>query len=110
DGEVVGVDHGRNGRQHDDRGTAWMHDEVLQRDPGEGTDRHHDHDGDERRHRDDADEIAEHQDHEQEKRAGEEGGQPPAAAGFDVDDRLADHGTAGHAADETGGGIGDALA
>jgi hypothetical protein len=35
---------------------------------------------------------------------------PSAAAGFHVDDRLADHGAAGHAADEAGGGVGDALA
>ena len=34
---------------------------------------------------------------------GEEGREPPAAAGFHVDDRLADHGAAGHAADEAGG-------
>ena len=36
--------------------------------------------------------------------------EPAAPAGLHVDDRLADHGAAGHAADEAGGDVGEALA
>lgn len=82
-----------------------MHREVLDRRPREGPDRDHDHDHDQCRHGDDADEIAEADDEGQQHDPGCEGRQPPASAGFLVDDRLADHGAAGHAADEAGGGI-----
>jgi hypothetical protein len=49
-----------------------------------------------------------HQD--QQEHARHEGRQPPAPARFHVDDRLADHGAARHAADEPGRGVGHALA
>ena len=50
------------------------------------------------------------EDEDQKNEPGGEAGKPPPPAGFHVDHRLADHRAARHAADEAGGGIGDALA
>jgi hypothetical protein len=87
-----------------------MHPERLDRRPGKGADRDHDHDRHQRRHRDDRDQIAQAHHQDQQEHPRHETRQPPAPAGFHVDDRLADHGAARHAADEPGGGVGQALA
>ena len=52
---------------------------------------------------------SEHHDQEEQEGAGQQGRQPPAPAGGDVDDRLADHGAAGHAAEQAGDDVRQAL-
>ena len=77
--------------------------------PVERADRHHDHHGDERGHRDLGDQVAEREDQHQQEHAGRQRRQAGPAARAEVDHRLADHGAAGHAAEEAGGDVGDAL-
>ena len=57
-----------------------------------------------------ADRVAQNDDEDEQKEPGGEGGQPAAGTGFDVDHGLPDHRARGHAAEETGDDVGDALA
>ena len=113
DGEVAGDQGGGNGDHHDD-GFGHRHEFEGARVDGVPVDRakgDDDHDGDERGHRDDAHNVAERQQENQQEHAGQQGGQAGAGAGFaGVDQGLADHGAATHAAEEAGDDVGHALA
>src|SRR5690606_22720694 len=73
-------------------------------------DGNHDHHRHQRGHGNLRYQVAEKDHHHQQHKAGGETGEPGAAAGFHVDDGLANHGAAGHAADQPGGNVGDTLA
>ena len=107
--QVTGRDHDGDSAQHDDRGGKRVGPEPLQRAPGEGVDRHHDHDGGQCGHRNDGkDTLKDHQ-QDQQDRPGDEGGQPAPSPGRHVDDGLADHGAAAHASEQGGRHVRDTL-
>ncbi len=106
---VGGDDHGHGG-QHDHARTLGMLAQIADRAPVEGADGHHDHHCDQRRHGNARHPIAEEHHHDQQHDARRQCGQTPAAARLHVDDRLADHGAARHAAEKAGDDIGHALA
>ena len=110
DRQIMRPDHGEHGGEHDDVRLPGMLANLDKALPAEGADGDEDHDGDERGHRDTRDPGAEDDDEEQQHRACDEGTEAAAATGLHVDDRLADHGAAAHAADPAGDEIGDALA
>lgn len=110
EGEVVRADHDGDGGERDERSGLWIHADVAQRSPAERADGNHEHDGDQRGHRDLRDPAAEQHDEDQKEKAGPEGGETSATAGFYVDHGLADHGASTHAAEEAGDKVGDALA
>ncbi len=68
--------------------------------PRECADGDHDHHRHQRGHGNDTHEIIQHQYEEQQERARDEGRQAATTARTDIDDGLADHGAAAHAADE----------
>lgn len=108
--QVVRRDDDRDGHQHDDRGGRRVAPQIGDRIPAERADRHHDHHRDQRRHRHPPDPGAEHGEQEQQERARNEGRQPPATTRGHVDDRLPDHRTAAHAAEQRGDDVRAALA
>src|SRR3546814_10044172 len=95
---------------HHHRRLPRMVSDVPDRAPREGADRDHDHDRHQRGHRNDRDQRAEHEQQEQQENARYEGREPSLAARLYVDDRLADHGAAAHAAKEAGEEVSYALA
>ena len=111
-GQVVGEHGGRNGEQHDDRLGTRARAKCLRHDaaPVEGSDRHHDHHGHECGEWDTGNEVAEHDDQDQQEDAGEQRGESASTAGAVVDDRLADHCASGHATEEAGSDVSNALA
>ena len=108
----MGKHGGHNGEQHDDRLGARARAKRLWHDaaPVEGSDRHHDHHGNECGQRDASYEVTEHDDQDQQEDAREQCGESTTAAGAVVDDRLADHCASGHATEEAGSDVSNALA
>jgi len=86
-----------------------MPPQVGYRVPAEGADRDHDHHRDQGRHWNAANERPEDRQQEQQERAGHEGGEPPAPARGNVDDRLSDHRASAHAAEKGGDDVGRSL-
>lgn len=109
EGEVVGEDDHQDGGDHDHAGAFGMGAEIFEGGPVEGADGHHDHDGDESSHGDFRDPITDEDEEKHEEESGNKGGEASATAGLDVDDGLSDHGATGHATEETGDDVGDAL-
>ena len=84
--------------------------QLAHRIPAEGADADHDHHRNQGGHRDLADPSAQEHHHHQQQNPCRQRRQAPAPARLHVDDRLADHGAARHAADEARGNVGNALA
>ncbi|QNG79409.1 hypothetical protein GPNADHDJ_03644 [Stenotrophomonas maltophilia] len=87
-----------------------MRAQVAQRAPAESADADHDHHRHQRSHRDLPHQVAAVHHQHQQQHAGHQAGQAAAATRRHVDDRLADHRAAGHAAEEPGDRVGHALA
>src|SRR5690606_34715902 len=110
DGQIVGGNHYGNGGHHDNIGGKRVFFQGSQRIPGKSPYGHHDHHRRQRGHGDLFDPLAEDNHHHQQKGAGNEGGKAAATAGFYVDNGLADHGAARHAAEQAGADVGNTLA
>ncbi|QTK78964.1 hypothetical protein AT6N2_C1179 [Agrobacterium tumefaciens] len=107
--EIVGRKHRADRDQHDDAGGWRVAAQIEDGAPRECADGDHDHHRHQRGHGNDTHEIIQHQYEEQQERARDEGRQAATTARTDIDDGLADHGAAAHAADEGGGDIARSL-
>ena len=109
-GEVVHEDGvGSDGDHDEDLGDGDA-SPGLESGPLEGADDDHEHDADERGHGDGFDVGGEEEDEGEEGDGGGDAGESAPATGFHIDEGLADHGAAAHAAEDAADDVGDALA
>ena len=110
-GEREVVQHGGDaGHQHHDEHIRGRHPaEGAQGGPFEGADGDHDHEAGQGGHRELLDERRPEEDEDEQHDGGHNAAEAGPGAGADVDEALADHGAATHAAEQTAEDVGRAL-